>query len=677
MSFFSVPILWLLYFFLEYKLREKINIFFFLAFLSILISLAAAHYLTSYPVDTGFLILSVLFLHIGFLNLDKLELKFSVLAVFYYLSLLLLFIIFWNKPNVEVLIPVAVLSLLFRRYSSVFEFLVFLTLAILTAATYISSKDVFYIGLSLLPFTSLVSYIEEVLEKKDKEIQEYKDFLDRAISNEVQKKLMEIENKSSIETKKLKELFKISNHAVSATTLEEMANSVVDGLLYLGYSGVFVYFHPKGIYKKWGYFPNYEKFLSYISTEKWKKEKKILINEDERYIFIRLKSGQQDIGFLAIYKKDGVSPQEVKYLQAYANSISIAAANLVHFQALNELERLTYQIFESVDIGIAVLDGNFKLDMSNSAFKNIVGRKNVEGKSIFDVLPEVALLKEELKKVLLNKKPLETEFASLESNRKNSIFRLKILPLHGSNIEEKLILILEDITEKEQLEGQIMETEKLAVIGKMAAGLSHDIKTPLTVISGAAFMIKRRAKENEEIKKLADKIESQSKRAEKIINRLLNYSKPSYWKLEKINLKELLEESIEFAKHSLKDKKLDIQIDVDKDILIEGDRTALQQVFTNLIINAGEAIKDEGFIKIKGYRQGNKAVISIEDSGIGIPKEHLDKIFDPFFTTKEKGTGLGLAVVQRIVKDHNGKISVKSEENKGTIFIVELPIFKG
>lgn len=227
--------------------------------------------------------------------------------------------------------------------------------------------------------------------------------------------------------------------------------------------------------------------------------------------------------------------------------------------------------------------------------------------------------------------------------------------------------------EKEELEFSLLQAEKHAVIGKLAAGISHNIKNPLATITSSAFILRKKLKKGdiENSFKLIDRIEKNSKHAEEIINKLLDYAKPTFQNMTELNLKEILKATIDFAKPSLKGKNIKI-VDSLEDVYIKGDKNFLQQAFLNILLNSVEAIDKEGEIQVELKKtDDNKAIIKIKDNGKGIPESIKNNIFEPYFTTKPNGTGLGLAIVYKIISEHKGSIHINSKENSGTEFIIE------
>ena len=675
MLYYTALLSWIVYFFLERLFFGKNNRYLLLPVLFLFLSLSFLS-IQQYEFAKIFLFLYFAFLHFYFLRNLSFEIKF--LFSFWYFCLLIFYIYAEGKVNIEFFIPITLITLIFRPYKRIVDAIFWIGIVVLNLLVSFFYFQYLPLSASLFSFFMLNLIVRRFLVKTEKDKLNYKKLIERALQTEVQNKLSQTESHLEITTKKLKAIFKISNYTVSTTDINLMAERILDGLLNIGYTGVVVYINSKNILKKGGYFPNFKQFEEDIKSGKWIEYKKSYINDDERFLIIPLQVGKEKLGFLAVYKKDGLPSKEVEYLSTYTNSVAIAVANINHFEELIKLQELTYKVFENLDIGIAIVDENLNIEMVNKAFKQMSSFDKNE-KNIIEILPELTHLQKDLIKVKETLKPFETELASL--TQKGKTFRIKILPLVVEELETpKIIILVEDITEKEQLENQIIETEKLAVIGKMAAGLSHDIKTPLAVIESAVFRIKKRVEENEEVMEFLEKIKRQTERAEKIINRLLNYAKPSYWQIEYTNLKEILEESLEIALHSkdnkLKIENIDIKTDIREDLFVEGDKTALQQVFINLIINAFEAIEGKGSVEISLDKDGEFATVIIKDTGVGISQENIKKIFDPFYTTKERGTGLGLAVVKRILEDHRGEVEVISKKGEGTTFIIKLPLSK-
>ncbi len=270
------------------------------------------------------------------------------------------------------------------------------------------------------------------------------------------------------------------------------------------------------------------------------------------------------------------------------------------------------------------------------------------------------------------------------------------------------ILVAEDITDRKQaqtkletayaelkkLQAQLIQSEKLAAIGELAAGISHEIANPLNVITGRAKLISMEENLNVDIKESIEVIDAQAKRISQIIDRLIKFSRRSEPRQELIDINNLIDETLPLLEFQIRLENIKIAKDYTQGLPeISGDRNQLQEVFLNILLNAVQAMPDGGRISIKtsleritefGIRNGRRKtdifkigdeaiVIEFIDTGPGIPKEYLDRIFEPFFTTKSQGTGLGLSVSYGIIEAHKGSIYVKSSLGEGTTFVIRLP----
>ncbi|MGC8653161.1 MAG: PAS domain-containing sensor histidine kinase [Candidatus Kryptoniota bacterium] len=237
-----------------------------------------------------------------------------------------------------------------------------------------------------------------------------------------------------------------------------------------------------------------------------------------------------------------------------------------------------------------------------------------------------------------------------------------------------------DISEKKNLEQQIIQTEKLATVGQLSAGIAHEIGTPLNIISGnAEFLLMDMTPEDKGYNELLA-IVNQTKRITRLIRQILDFARPKIISLQPVDLNTLIKDVLEFVHLQFEKNKIEIKTNFSQDLpLIYGDPALLYQVFLNIIVNSFHAMPAGGDLQIeteadKSNSGEEKVTIIIRDTGEGIPPENLQKIFTPFFTTKEpgKGTGLGLAVTKRILQEHNGTIEISSETGRGTVATIRL-----
>ena len=328
--------------------------------------------------------------------------------------------------------------------------------------------------------------------------------------------------------------------------------------------------------------------------------------------------------------------------------------------SLNESLKTLETLFESITQPIALLSKNGIPEITNQVFKNFKNKEN---------------FKELIKKVFEEKKVHQ----ELITSQDGKYYQLSLYPVFDEKGEViKVVQLIEDITEQKKMEEQLILTEKLAAVGHLAAGLAHEINNPL---SGLLLMVKNLQKnylsEQEKTYHL-NLMESALHRIQRIIKDLLNFSRSSELRPEKISINQLLEEVLELSSYLIKKENIKVIKDFEPSLPeICVDPEKMEQVFLNLLLNAIQAMEnsEDKTLTIKTFYQGEKVFISFQDTGPGIPEEFVTKIFDPFFTTKPpgRGTGLGLTVSLAIVKNHRGNLLLEKHKG-GAIFTIELPI---
>ncbi len=223
----------------------------------------------------------------------------------------------------------------------------------------------------------------------------------------------------------------------------------------------------------------------------------------------------------------------------------------------------------------------------------------------------------------------------------------------------------------------LLQSEKLAALGTMSAGLAHEIKNPLASIKGLTQILPDNLDDREFILKYTEIVPRQLDRINSIVENLLRIGKPSKYSVSEADLSRVLKDIIHLIRPQAEKSRIKIVDEVPPDLLVMGDWEQLTQAFMNLMLNAMEAMPSGGQLRVRGDRfKGEsgieKLLVEIADTGAGIPADDLGRIFDPFFTTKDRGSGLGLAITYRIIKEHGGEIEVRSEEGKGTEFKIWL-----
>jgi PAS domain S-box-containing protein len=245
------------------------------------------------------------------------------------------------------------------------------------------------------------------------------------------------------------------------------------------------------------------------------------------------------------------------------------------------------------------------------------------------------------------------------------------------------LIIVDDITERIELESQLSQAEKLSSIGLLAAGVAHEVNTPLAVISSYAQMLAKQVHGDDKQSVLLDKITRQTFRASEIVNSLLNFSRTSTTEFTDVDLNRVIKDTLTLLEHQFKTARVTVQQDLHPELpTIHGNTGKLQQVFLNLFLNAKDAMAGGGTLTIS-TSNGHRVQVKVSDTGSGIAQEHIHRIYDPFFTTKNKpttghtgGTGLGLSVTYGIIQEHAGKIRVDSAPGRGTTFTMEFPLIR-
>jgi two-component system NtrC family sensor kinase len=240
-------------------------------------------------------------------------------------------------------------------------------------------------------------------------------------------------------------------------------------------------------------------------------------------------------------------------------------------------------------------------------------------------------------------------------------------------------LFEEDVTERRQLEASLVQAEKMAAVGQLAAGVAHEINNPLTAILANAQLLQRELPPDDlDQGDMAETIIQAAERASQSVRNLLDFSRPEHAELTPTDLNDTIRRTLILIRHELLAMSIDLTFDPDEDLPpVNGNRDQLQSLWLNLIVNAKQAIEPrQGEIRITSRRTGDAVRVTIDDTGHGIQPDQLAHIFEPFYTTKEpdRGTGLGLSICHRIVTQHGGQIQVSSQPGTGTQFTVTLPL---
>jgi PAS domain S-box-containing protein len=406
---------------------------------------------------------------------------------------------------------------------------------------------------------------------------------------------------------------------------------------------------------------------------------------------------------------DFLSSEDMEVLESLAGYIGIAIQNAQLYRRLeskiNEFERLkdfNQNIVESINIGIFAVDLEDRVESWNAQMEVLFARPRAEALhvNIAEILPPDFMARFNAIRGDGSAHGTNTlyKFRLALPTGETRTANIAIAPLltRSFDVVGRIILI-DDITEQIQLEGQLAQSEKLSSIGLLAAGVAHEVNTPLAVISSYTQMLSKQLRMQPDLDKrlspVLEKITQQTFRASEIVNGLLNFSRTSGSEFVSINLNQVLHDSAILLEHQFKTSRIRIETDLDPALCpVHGNQGKLQQVVLNLMLNARDAMNSlarsedrDAVIRLRTRNQTFEsgdalAIVEIIDSGVGIEPDHLHRIFDPFFTTKtnpqpgqHKGTGLGLAVSYGILQEHGGKITVDSTLGIGTTFRLEIP----
>ena len=428
--------------------------------------------------------------------------------------------------------------------------------------------------------------------------------------------------------------------------------------------------------------------------------------------YVACKSRSRTIAFFGVSRStegDFLSKDDVDLLVTLSNYVAIAIENSRLYSSLqrkaDEYERLkefSENIVESINVGILAAALDDRVESWNSQIEKLTGISRLEavGKRLSDLFPPELCQKfdevrgegvHNLYKISLPPRFPEAEFESAARNShglelaksaassgpRESIVNVAIAPLVSKEQEQiGRLIIFDDITDRDELERRLVQADKLSSIGLLAAGVAHEVNTPLAVISTYAQMLAKQVSGDDQKSKLLEKIAKQTFRASEIVNSLLNFSRTSPTDFGEIDLNRIIRETVGLVDHQFQKTGVTTTVNLaDALPAVRGNSGKLQQVFLNLFINARDAMPAGGSLTVRSWAENGFAHVEIADTGQGIPPENLARIYDPFFTTKgpKKGTGLGLSITYGIVQEHNGIIEVDSILGHGTRFRLEFP----
>ena len=386
-----------------------------------------------------------------------------------------------------------------------------------------------------------------------------------------------------------------------------------------------------------------------------------------------------------------LSSEDVEILRTVSGYVAVAIENSLLYQDQQEraaelklLKEFNESIIESINVGLLAVDLEGRVTRLNSALEHILDlrRDAAVGRRVEDLFSEdfADTLKQVLGKDGWRLKEIRNIYKLHTATRGNRslVLNIALAPLQDVQGQTGALVVLEDVTARITLEEQLQQREKLSSIGLLAAGVAHEVNTPLTGVSSYTQMLLGMLNENDPKHALLQKVRTQAERATNIVNNLLNFSRTgSATEFCEVDVARVLDDTLQLLEPQLRRSQIELVRSYAKDAPeAYANAGKLQQVFTNLILNARDAIPDGGRIIVATETADDGSLVAeISDTGIGIAPENVAKIYDPFFTTKGvgQGTGLGLAVSYGIVQEHAGHITVDSTPGQGTTFRITLP----
>jgi len=336
-------------------------------------------------------------------------------------------------------------------------------------------------------------------------------------------------------------------------------------------------------------------------------------------------------------------------------------------------------VLDSIDMGILVCDNKDNLVLANKCALRMIPMNYIEGIKLKEAILDEQFF-ETFEEIIANSEKIIDKEIEIDQQEYRRLYSINVVPLvHNKKITGTLIYI-EDITEKRRDEARLRRAENLASLTTLAAGVAHEIKNPLGSISIHLQLLQKALAKKSDLKgKKTDKyfsvIKEEIERLNRIVVDFLFAVRPMNLELREGDINELLSQIMEFVKFEMEQSKIVCMLELDKKLpKILFDERYMKQALLNLVKNAQAAMPKGGVFTVATKFADNEIRISLCDTGVGISKENLAKIFEPYFTTRETGTGLGLTQVYKIIREHQGEITVDSSPGTGAEFRITLPV---
>ncbi len=376
--------------------------------------------------------------------------------------------------------------------------------------------------------------------------------------------------------------------------------------------------------------------------------------------------------------------------------LTVASAGAILHDRSNQRARerirtLVFQILDSLEIGVIVLDETGGLSLVNDSARRLLPEipPGYASRDIFDLLHNRPILSQAVEASTKDGVYLNEVDHNLGTPANPWPARITTLPLKSRQRNPTgTLLLVRDVREVMRMERQVQTAERLSALGTLAAAMAHEIRNPLEALdlnlallerSLSAFASERQAEDK--TGKYFKILELEISRLAKIVDNFLSFARPSSDPTAQVRLDAILGQIADLLANQARSRNVALELSIEGSIVVAGSEDQLKQAFLNLAINSLEAMADGGTLSIHANVIGEEAstsgtrlaTVRIQDTGVGIPPEQIPRLFDPYFTTRPGGTGLGLTIVHRVIQEHHGRIRVASAPGEGTTFTVELP----
>ena len=388
------------------------------------------------------------------------------------------------------------------------------------------------------------------------------------------------------------------------------------------------------------------------------------------------------------HRPNAFSEDDIAPLMTLAGQAAIAIENARLYRNLREmseqyrqLHQFNRRILQSANLGIYTIDAQGIITSWNRKMEELSGVEaaSAVGQNLFELFPS---LEEEgfaarMRRVLRRGAPEKLRLAHRDQRGQMRFQKRRLAPLKDGDQTIGVVVMVEDVTEFKRLLDQTVQSEKMVEIGRLSAGIAHEINNPLAVISYAAQLLLREEEMPPFQRELVERVESEVDRLKTLTGGLLSFSRAKETRKRPVDLNEVLREVLRLVKYELNRQLIRLEEEYGELPTVQADPNKLKQVFINLIMNSIHAMDGVGTLTVKTVTVGGSEVeVSICDTGPGIPEDIRNQVFDPFFTTKKEGegTGLGLYICRTIIGEHEGRLTLDPLREQGTTFRIALPI---